>query len=171
MGSVAKSGSISGSEATSGSRHGSEEFARKVSASRITGVRYLTAIRTASIAPSKQSAGVDGATTGSGDSPWRPYSAISRSAASVLVGMPVEGPARWTSTTTIGSSIATASPIVSAFRSMPGPLVAVTPSCPANAAPSAMFAAAISSSAWTVRTPKRLWRDSACSSSEAGVIG
>ena len=83
-------------------------------------------MRAASIAAWKQSDGVLAATTGSGDSPCRPYSAISRSAASVLVGMPVEGPARWMSTTTSGSSIATASPIVSAFRSMPGPLVAVT---------------------------------------------
>ncbi len=50
-------------------------------------------------------------------------------------------------------------PIVSALRSMPGPLVAVTPRWPPNAAPSAMSAAAISSSAWTVRTPNCLWRD------------
>ena len=85
--------------------------------------------------------------------------------------MPVEGPARCTSMITIGSSSATASPIVSALRSMPGPLVAVTPSWPPNDAPSAMFAAAISSSACTVRTPKRLFRESVCSSSEAGVIG
>ena len=84
-------------------------------------MRCSTAMRAASIAAWKQSDGVLAATTGSGDSPWRPYSAISRSAASVLVGMPVEGPARWMSTTTSGSSIATASPIVSAFRSMPGP--------------------------------------------------
>ena len=54
---------------------------------------------------------------------------------------------------------------------MPGPLVAVTPSRPPNAAPSAIPAAAISSSAWIVRTPKLVWRDSSCSSSEAGVIG
>ena len=112
-----------------------------------------------------------GAITGSGDSPWRPYSAISRSDCSVFVGIPVDGPARWTSITIIGSSSATASPIVSAFRSMPGPLVAVTPSRPPNAAPSAIPAAAISSSAWIVRTPKRAWRESSCSSSEAGVIG
>jgi hypothetical protein len=38
----------------------------------ITGVRYLTAIRTASMAVSKQSAGVAGASTGTGDSPFRP---------------------------------------------------------------------------------------------------
>ena len=139
--------------------------------SRTTGVRYLTAIRTASSAASKHWPGVAAATIGSGDSPWRPYIAISRSAASVLVGMPVEGPARWTSTTTSGSSSATARPIVSDFRSMPGPLVAVTPRWPANAAPSTMFTAAISSSAWIVRTPKRLWRASACRSSDAGVIG
>ena len=85
--------------------------------------------------------------------------------------MPVEGPARWMSTIRSGSSIATARPIVSALRSMPGPLVAVTPSRPENAAPSAMLAAAISSSACTVCTPMRRWRDSACSSSDAGVIG
>jgi hypothetical protein len=128
-------------------------------------------MRAASIAELKQSAGVQAATTGSGDSPWRPYSAISRSAASVLVGMPVEGPARWMSTTTSGSSIATARPIVSAFRSIPGPLVAVTARRPEKAAPSAMLAAAISSSAWIVCTPNLRWRESACSSSDAGVIG
>ena len=75
---------------------------------------------------------------------------------SVLVGMPVDGPARWTSITTIGSSSISARPIVSAFRSIPGPLVAVTPSAPPKAAPSAMPAAAISSSAWIVRTPMLL---------------
>ncbi len=112
-----------------------------------------------------------GAITGSGDSPWRPYTAISRSDCSVLVGIPVEGPARCTSTTIIGSSSAAASPIVSAFRSIPGPLVAVTPSRPPNAAPSAIPAAAISSSAWIVFTPKVAWRESSCRSSEAGVIG
>ena len=58
----------------------------------MTGVRYLTAIRTASMAVSKQSAGVAGASTATGDSPLRPYSAISRSACSVLVGIPVDGP-------------------------------------------------------------------------------
>ena len=67
--------------------------------------------------------------------------------------MPVDGPARCTSITTSGSSSIAARPIVSAFRSMPGPLVAVTPSAPPKAAPSAIPAAAISSSAWIVRTP------------------
>ena len=119
----------------------------------------------------KHWAGVEAATTGSGDSPWRPWMAIIRSAASVFVGIPVDGPARWTSMTSIGSSSITARPIVSCFRSIPGPLDAVTPRWPPNAAPSAMFAAAISSSAWTVRTPNRLCRESSWRSSEAGVIG
>ena len=88
-----------------------------------------------------------GAITGSGDSPWRPCTAINRSDCSVFVGIPVEGPARCTSITIIGSSSAAARPIVSALRSIPGPLVAVTPSRPPNAAPSAIPAAAISSSA------------------------
>ena len=38
----------------------------------MTGVRYFTAILTASRAMSKQSAGVAGATTATGDSPFRP---------------------------------------------------------------------------------------------------
>ena len=71
----------------------------------------------------------------------------------------------------IGSSNVTASPIVSVFRSSPGPDVHVTPSAPPNAAPSAIDAAAISSSAWIVRTPMSCRRDSACSRSDAGVIG
>ena len=64
----------------------------------MTGVRYFTARRAASIATAKQSLGVCGARIGSGASPWRPYMACSRSACSVLVGRPVEGPPRWTST-------------------------------------------------------------------------
>ena len=114
-------------------------------------MRYSIARRAASNAASKQSPGVAGASTGSGDSPWRPCSACSRSDCSVFVGMPVEGPARCTSTTTSGSSSIAARPIVSAFRSIPGPLVAVTPRWPPKAAPSAIPAAAISSSAWIVR--------------------
>ena len=109
--------------------------------------------------------------TGTGDSPLRPYRAISRSVCSVLVGMPVDGPARWTSTTTSGSSTETARPTVSAFSSMPGPEVVVTARDPPNAAPSAELAALISSSAWNVRTPNFLCLDSSCRMSEAGVIG
>ena len=134
-------------------------------------MRYLTAIRAASIAALKQSAGLAGATIGTGDSPLRPNMACSRSACSVLVGIPVDGPARWMSQTISGSSTDTARPMVSAFSSMPGPDVLVTASEPPNEAPSAAPTAAISSSAWNVRTPNRLCLASSCRMSEAGVIG
>ena len=91
---------------------------------------YLTAIRAASIAASKQSEGDCGAMTGSGDSPLRPNIACSRSDCSVLVGRPVEGPPRCTSTMTSGSSSVTARPMASVFRAMPGPEVVVTASAP-----------------------------------------
>src|SRR3954451_1094205 len=128
-------------------------------------------MRAASTAASKQSAGVHGAITGTGASPLRPYIACSRSACSVLVGRPVEGPPRWMSTTSSGNSNDTARPIVSDFSATPGPDVVVTASDPPNAAPSAAPIAAISSSAWKVRTPKLLCLDNSCRMSEAGVIG
>ena len=53
---------------------------------------------------------VDAAIIGIGDSPCRPYIDCSRSACSGLVGIPVEGPARWTSQMTMGSSVFTARP-------------------------------------------------------------
>ncbi len=98
----------------------------------MTGVRYLTARRTASMAMAKQSLGFWGARMGSGASPWRPYMAWRRSACSVLVGRPVEGPPRCTSTMTRGSSRLMARPMVSDLRSSPGPLVVVTPERPAE---------------------------------------
>ena len=120
-------------------------------------MRYLSAIRHASIAASKQSRRAStAATTGTGDSPLRPNSTISRSPCSGFVGIPVDGPARWMSQITSGSSSMIASPIVSAFSTTPGPAEVVTPSAPPNAAPTAAPAAAISSSAWNVRTPKFL---------------
>ena len=69
---MARFGSIVGSVLTSGSCQGSEELARNVSESRITGVRCVIAMRAASIAESKQFEGVQAAITGRGDSPWRP---------------------------------------------------------------------------------------------------
>ncbi len=120
---------------------------------------------------SKQSAGERGATIGTGASPLRPNIAISRSACSVLVGRPVDGPPRCTSTMTSGSSSDTASPIVSDFSASPGPDVVVTASAPPKAAPSAAPMPAISSSAWNVRTPNRLCLASSCRMSLAGVIG
>ena len=156
---------------TSGSCHGSEPLARKPSDSRITGVRYLTAMRTASIAASKQCTGLYAATTGSGASPERPNRAMLRSAASVFVGRPVDGPPRWMSTISSGSSTRDGERDRLALQHHAGPLVVVTPRWPAKAAPRAMPTAAISSSACTVRTPKCLCLDSSWRMSEAGVIG
>ena len=93
-------------------------------------MRCSTARRTASMAVKKQSEGLWAATMGRGASPWRPYMAMSRSAASVLVGRPVDGPPRWMSITTRGTSRLTARPTVSALRAMPGPEVVVTPMWP-----------------------------------------
>ena len=134
-------------------------------------MRYLIAMRAASSAMSKQLPGVDAARTGTGDSEFRPNSTISRSACSGFVGIPVEGPARWMSRISSGSSSVTASPIVSAFSTTPGPADVDTPSEPPNAAPRAAPTAAISSSAWKVRTPKRLCRASSSRIDDAGVIG
>ena len=53
---------------------------------------------------------------------------MSRSACSGFVGMPVDGPARWMSQMTSGSSSMIASPIVSAFSTTPGPADVVMPS-------------------------------------------
>lgn len=129
------------------------------------------AIRAASTAAAKQSPGDCGATIGTGASPLRPYMAWSRSACSVLVGRPVEGPPRWTSMTTRGSSVITARPMASDFSAMPGPEVVVTPREPANEAPIAAPMPAISSSAWNVVIPNDLCRLSSWRMSEAGVIG
>ena len=73
--------------------------------------------------------------------------------------------------TTSGSSVITARPMVSDFSAMPGPEVLVTPSEPANEAPSAAPMPAISSSAWKVVIPNRLCLLSSWRMSEAGVIG
>ncbi len=70
-----------------------------------------------------------------------------------------------------GSSVATASPIASVLRAIPGPELDVTPRDPAYDAPIAAQAAAISSSAWKVTTPSSFMRASMCSRGEAGVIG
>src|SRR3954454_13026267 len=94
-----------------------------------------------------------------------------RSAASVFVGRPVEGPPRWMSTINSGSSRLTARLMVSPLSDTSGPLVGVTPRWPAKAAPSAEPMADISSSAWNVRTPKFLRFDNSCKMSEAGVMG
>ena len=114
-----------GSVARSGISHGSEPLASPASERRYTGVRYFSAMRAASIAAWKHCDGLEAATIGTGLSEFRPKSAISRSACSGLVGIPVDGPARWMSRIRSGSSSETARPIVSALRTMPGPDEAV----------------------------------------------
>src|SRR3989338_3862720 len=75
-----------------------------------------------------------GAMTMRGDSPWAPKAARFRSPCSVLVGMPVEGPARWMSATTTGTSAMPASPSSSVISDNPGPAVAVITFLPAQLA-------------------------------------
>src|SRR4029077_6707547 len=110
----------------------------------------------ASRAIQKQSPGVEAARMGIGASEFRPYMAWSKSASSVLGGRAVEGPPRWMSQITMGSSTATAKPMASVFKAIPGPEVVVIASAPEYEAPIADVMAAISSSAWKVRTPKFL---------------
>src|SRR6516165_4769328 len=80
-----------------------------------------------------------------------------RSACSDLVGIPVEGPARMTSMTTMGISAAVASPSASIINERPGPDVAVSAGVPPKDAPMIMLIAASSSSACR-RTPPTLGR-------------
>src|SRR5271170_5916765 len=101
----------------------------------MTGTMYLSAILQASTATQKQSPGVEGASIGIGASELRPNIACSKSACSVLVGKPVDGPPRWMSQITIGNSVATARPISSVFSAMPGPEVVVSARAPEYAAP------------------------------------
>ena len=112
-----------------------------------SGVVYSKAIFAASKAASKQSEGDCGAITGMGASPFLPCTAWSRSACSVFVGSPVEGPPRCTFIMTMGSSSIKPNPSPSVFSAIPGPEVAVTPKSPAKEAPMIEVMAAISSSA------------------------
>ncbi len=151
---------MSGSSSRTGTRRAPRRWRdRDESVGRyMTGVMYLSAMRDASIARVKQSAGVAGASTATGDSPCAPYRAWNRSACSVLVGRPVDGPARWTLTMTTGSSVMTARPIASVLSANARTGGAGRPSAPPKAAPMAAPMAAISSSAWKVRTPNACGR-------------
>ena len=134
-------------------------------------MRYLVAIRAASSAASKQSAGVAGASTATGDSPLRPYSAmqqvgllgLGRHAGGRPGPLDVADDQRQLERDGQADRLG--------LERHAGPEVVVTPSAPPNDAPSAAPTPAISSSAWNVRTPKRLCLDSSCRMSEAGVIG
>ncbi len=112
------------------------------------------------------------ASTMRGASPALPWIAYMRSACSVLVGMPVPGPLRMTSTTTTGISDIDAMPMSSLMRHSPGPDVAVIARTPAYDAPRHDAMAAISSSAWTTFPPNAgrcfIMNSSTC---VAGVMG
>ena len=123
-------------------------------------------------AASKQSDGERGATIGTGASPLRPNIACSRSACSVLVGSPVDGPPRCTSTMTSGSSSDTARPIVSRLQRD------ARPGRGGDAERAAERRARAPRRCRRSRprpgrcaTPKRLCLLSSCRMSEAGVIG
>ena len=143
----------------------------KPSVSSTTGVMRSNATRLAMKAISKQSLGLLAAITTMGHSPLRPQRAWYRSDCSVLVGNPVEGPPRCTSTTTSGSSVITAKPNASLLSESPGPEVVVTAKLPAKAAPIDVQIPAISSSACNVFTPRSLRLASSTRMSVAGVMG
>ena len=86
--------------------------------------------------------------------------------------MPVEGPPRITSTTTIGISAEVARPSASIISERPGPEVAVSAGVPPKDEPMIMLMAASSSSACS-SAPPTLARLGAShsSTSVAGVIG
>ncbi len=100
------------------------------SESTIAGACNASARCTAHCVVVRQSGIEFGASTSRGASPCRPHSAIDTSLCSLLAGIPVEGPPRITSTTTIGTSAATASPSASVIRERPGPAVAVSAGTP-----------------------------------------
>src|SRR5664280_3433374 len=115
------------------------------------------------------SATLTGASTGRTVSPCAEKTAAKRSACSGFVGMPVEGPPRWTSTHTSGSSATLASPSTSVLSERPGPEVAVMALTPANDAPTAAATPAISSSACSSDPPCfQISRPRYCMISDAG---
>ena len=98
-------------------------------------VRNVSAMPRAVIITWKHSSIVAGAMTTCGASPGWPKSAASRSDCSTLVGSPVLGPPRCTSTSTSGISVITASPRNSVLSASPGPDVIVNATLPAYEAP------------------------------------
>jgi hypothetical protein len=128
-----------------------------------------------------------GASTSRGASPCRPPTAKDRSLCSLLAGMPVDGPPRITSDTTIGTSAATARPMPSVISDRPGPAVAVSEGTPPKEAPMIMLIEASSSSAcssepptWAAPAPStpalggrrdRVGRDEADAAADRAVAG
>ena len=89
-----------------------------------------------------------------------------------MVGRPVDGPPRWTLTTTQGVSIITARPMFSIIRLKPGPLVTVIDLVPVHEAPTTAAIEASSSSIW-MKVPPIEWNRRAMRSTTSveGVIG
>ncbi len=113
-----------------------------------------------------------GARTGRTTSPWAEKQAWKRSACSLFVGSPVEGPPRCTLTQTRGSSAIEARPSISVLSDMPGPDVAVMAFLPAKDAPTTAPMPAISSSHCIITPPCfQTSRPKKCMISEEGVIG
>ena len=100
------------------------------SESTIAGAWRASASSTAHCVVPTQSPIDVGARTSRGASPCRPLVANARSLCSLFAGMPVDGPPRITSTTTIGTSAATARPMPSVISASPGPAVAVSDGTP-----------------------------------------
>ena len=140
--------------------------------STIAGACSASASCTAHCVVARQSAIDVGASTSRGASPCSPLTANDRSLCSLFAGMPVDGPPRITSTTTIGTSAATARPMPSVISARPGPAVAVSDGTPPYDAPMIMLTDASSSSACS-SVPPTLASAGAIhsSSSVAGVIG
>ena len=125
----------SGRRSTAGRRHsGSATARRRWRGTRRTGRRPGSCTSARCATPRSRAGSTRRASPArrpaTGESELRPNRTWSRSACSVFVGMPVDGPARWTSTTTSGSSTMTASPSASLLRAMPGPDEAVRPIAP-----------------------------------------
>jgi len=89
-----------------------------------------------------------------------------------MVGRPVEGPPRWTFTTTHGVSIIAARPIFSIISEKPGPEVTVMALTPPQAAPTTAAMEPSSSSIW-IKIPPTWGKRSAMRSATSvdGVIG
>ena len=88
---VANSIEMSGRSATPGSATARSRSPGRRHSGDITGVRYLSAIRSRFDRGMEDCAGVEAARTGTGLSEWRPNITISRSACSGFVGIPGRG--------------------------------------------------------------------------------
>ena len=113
-----------------------------------------------------------GARTGRTTSPWAEKQAWKRSACSLFVGRPVEGPPRWTLTHTSGSSAIEARPSISVLSDIPGPEVAVMAFLPGEGRADHGADAGDLVLAWIIAPPYfQTSRPKNCMISDEGVIG